>query len=335
MWADLPSAPTLPDALVDRPQWLCWRTETRDGTETKVPIDPRNGHVAAATDPDTWVPFTLARDAAGAVGAGGLGFAFATDDPLVGIDLDDCRDPKEGHVDDWALELVDELDSYTEVSPSGTGLHVILAGDLPEGRNRRGHVECYDRNRYFTVTGDHLPGTPDDVESRPEALVEFHEAYLGESSTGDVHSATDSGTPSREDCAQLSDGAVLARARHATNGRKFSRLWAGNTGGYESHSEADMALCCLLAFWTARDAAQLDRLYRQSGLYRDKWDEVHYADGSTYGEKTIERAIRRTSEVYESSTGVEIPDRLEERFGAPVPALDELADQTERDDQVE
>lgn len=82
----------------------------------------------------------------------------------------------------------------------------------------------------------------------------------------------------------------------ATNGAKFERLWNGNTAGYESHSEADMALCCLLAFWTGGDATQMDRLFRQSGMYRGKWDEVHYADGSTYGEKTVERAIQTTTE---------------------------------------
>jgi len=72
----------------------------------------------------------------------------------------------------------------------------------------------------------------------------------------------------------------------------------GDTSGYESHSEADMALCRLLAFWTGRDRSRMDRLFRQSGLARDKWDEVHYADGSTYGEKTLERAIARTDDVY-------------------------------------
>jgi len=63
-----------------------------------------------------------------------------------------------------------------------------------------------------------------------------------------------------------------------------------------------MALCCLLAFWTGGDHQQIDRLFRQSGLLRDKWDEVHYADGSTYGEKTIERAVASISEFYDPDT---------------------------------
>ena len=96
----------------------------------------------------------------------------------------------------------------------------------------------------------------------------------------------------------LDDKKLLKKARRASNGPKFERLWAGNTGGYESNSEADMALCCLLAFWSGGDQKQMDRLLRQSGLLREKWDEVHYADGSTYGEKTIERAVENTSNFY-------------------------------------
>jgi primase-polymerase (primpol)-like protein len=101
----------------------------------------------------------------------------------------------------------------------------------------------------------------------------------------------------------LNDEALLEKARRASNGPKFERLWAGNTGGYESNSEADMALCCLLAFWSGGNQRQMDRLFRQSGLLREKWDEVHFADGSTYGEKTIERAISNTSEFYDPDRG--------------------------------
>jgi primase-polymerase (primpol)-like protein len=100
----------------------------------------------------------------------------------------------------------------------------------------------------------------------------------------------------------LDDGVVVEKARSAANGAKFGALYRGSTSGYESQSEADMALCSLLAFWTGGDARQMDRLFRASGLMRGKWDEQHYADGSTYGEKTIERAIAGTSEFYEPSS---------------------------------
>jgi primase-polymerase (primpol)-like protein len=102
----------------------------------------------------------------------------------------------------------------------------------------------------------------------------------------------------------LEDGDLLQKAKTAANGEKFEQLWRGSTSGYESHSEADMALCSLLAFWTGGDERQVDRLFRDSGLMREKWDEVHFADGSTYGEKTIERAIAGTSEFYEPTEDV-------------------------------
>jgi primase-polymerase (primpol)-like protein len=96
----------------------------------------------------------------------------------------------------------------------------------------------------------------------------------------------------------LDDETLLEKAHDAENGAKFGRLWRGDTSGYDSHSEADMALCCLLAFWTGRDPRRIDELFRRSGLLRKKWDETHYADGSTYGEKTVARACRQTSETY-------------------------------------
>jgi len=97
---------------------------------------------------------------------------------------------------------------------------------------------------------------------------------------------------------ELDDDELIERAKEAANGEKFQRLWRGDTSGYPSHSEADMALCCLLAFWTSGDPQRVDRLFRASGLMRDKWDEVHYADGATYGERTVKRACKRVDDSF-------------------------------------
>ena len=239
-----------------------------------------------------------------------MGFVFTDGDPIVGVDLDDCRDPESGDVDETAREIIERLDSYTKVSPSGTGFPVLIAGELPEGRNRRGDVKLYDSARYFTVTGDHVEKTPRRVARRQDALEAIHRGYVAETkpdapssngvageALGDEGATVVSSEESSGSAMDLEDEAVLEKAKAAANGSKFERLWNGNTEGYESHSEADMALCCLLAFWTGGDATQMDRLFRESGLYRRKWDEVHYADGSTYGEKTVERAIETTTRV--------------------------------------
>ena len=294
----------IPDALVKREQWVCWREEDRDGKPTKVPVMPTSGEFASTADPDTWTGFETALEFLDTGEADGVGFVFSEDDPIVGVDLDDCREPGTTVVDSPAQAIIERFDSYTEVSPSGTGFHVLVAGALPDGRNRRGSMELYDSVRFFTVTGDHVDGTPAQVARRQDALDAIHRDHV----QNDEQSNADTGSPPAgggtahadpvSDAVDFEDTEVLENARTAENGEKFEQLRTGSTE-YDSHSEADMALCCLLVFWTGGDRAQIARLFRQSGLMRGKWDEVHYADGSTYGEKTVERAIATVTEYYD------------------------------------
>ena len=306
----------IPERLRERDQWVCWREEDRDGKPTKIPVTPGAGGFASATESETWAGFEAALDYTETEHADGVGFVFTDDDPIVGVDLDDCRDPETGDVDDAALDIIARLDSYTEVSPSGTGYHVLIRGELPEGRNRRGGVELYDTARFFTVTGDHVEETPTRVARRQDALTAIHREYVQDTerdmaSESKQYEGADDESPTTGAAGvdvDLDDKDLLKKARNASNGEKFERLWNGNTVGYDSQSEADMALCCLLAFWTGGDRTQMDQLFRQSGLHREKWDEVHYADGSTYGEKTIERAIATTSEFYDPDAGDDAAD---------------------------
>lgn len=284
---------TIPDSLTACAQWVCWAERERDGKPTKVPLDPRTSTYASVREPSTWETFEVAQRAAGGDDIDGVGFVFTDDDAFVGVDLDDCRDPETGRPESWARSIVDDLDSYTEVSPSGTGFHVYVRGSLPHGGNRSGGIECYETARFFTVTGDWVGGTPTDVRERTDALTAVHAAHVASPEMGEVNATSGS---------VLSDDDVFTKAENAKNGEKFARLWRGDTSGYDSHSEADMALCFILAFWTRRDTRQMDRLFRRSGLYREKWDERHYADGRTYGEQTVTRAARGISDVYEPQT---------------------------------
>jgi putative DNA primase/helicase len=131
----------------DLRQWLCWRTEERDGKPTKVPYSPLTGEKASSTNPETWVNHSEAVSAHREHGYHGIGFVFTPQDDLCGVDLDGCVDPENGEIEGWAQEIIEELDSYTEVSPSGTGVHVLLRRELPPGRNRKGHFEAYDNGR--------------------------------------------------------------------------------------------------------------------------------------------------------------------------------------------
>jgi len=292
----------VPSALRDRPQWVCWRSEQRDDKSTKVPVDANTGEYASATDARTWADVETALEyARDHDSVDGVGFVFTDDDSLVGVDLDDCRDSDTGELSEDARAIVDRLDSYTEVSPSGTGVHVIVHGALPEGRNRHDDVEMYEMTRYFTVTGACL-GEQRVIHERTDELAAVHREYVAQETetTADHPSAAVEASVSVASAGNaLSDEDLLEKARSAQNGQKFSALWRGDTSGYDSHSEADMALCCLLAFWTGRDGRRVDRLFRESGLLRGKWDEVHYADGATYGERTVERALQVTTDAYD------------------------------------
>ena len=280
----------------DLRQWLCWRSEERDGKPTKVPRSPLTGEKAKSTDPQTWASYDEAVNAYRVHGHHGIGFVFTPEDGLCGVDLDGCLDPKSGEMEPWAQEAIEELDSYAEISPSGTGVHVLVRGELPEGRNRKGRFEAYDRARYFTVTGKHLSGTPRGIEGRQEELEGVVRRVFGEPSANS-HGAPVA-APERADNG-ISDNEVVQRALAASNGERFARLWDGDTTGHGSHSEADLALCGMLAFWAGPDEARIDGLFRRSRLMRPKWDERHYGDGRTYGQGTIAQALAGRSEFWE------------------------------------
>jgi primase-polymerase (primpol)-like protein len=173
-------------SMRDLRQWLVWRSEERDGKPTKVPYSPDTGRRASSTDPETWAGYDEAVRAARECDYSGIGFVFTPEDDLCGVDLDGCVDPETGEMEAWAMEIVEELGSYTEMSPSGTGVHVLLRGELPAGRNRKGSFEAYDRGRYFTITGRHLAGTPRSIESRHEELERIVNRVFGEPSTTTV-----------------------------------------------------------------------------------------------------------------------------------------------------
>src|SRR5215212_559985 len=288
----------------DLRQWLCWRSEDRDGKPTKIPYSPLTGQRASSTSRGTWAGYEEAVRACEEHGYGGIGFVFTSEDDLCGVDLDGCLNADTGEIEPWARIIIEELDSYTEISPSGTGVHVLVRATLLEGRNRKGRFETYDRDRYFTVTGKHLAGTPQTIERRQEELGGVVRRMFGEqSANGHTNPVA---APDRLDNG-LSDDEVVRKALSAANGERFSRLWSGDTSGYDSHSEADLALCGMLAFWTGGDAARIDTLFRQSGLYRKKWERKDYRDG------TITEALSGKTEFYDAPRAVKLADGTERK----------------------
>ena len=299
-----------PAELRDLPRWVGWREERHDGRLTKVPYCVATGERASTTDPTTWASL---EDAAASVGQyDGRGIVLGGG--LVGIDLDQVLDPATDDLVAWAAELVEELSTYTELSPSGTGLHLLLWADLPGDRHRAdgpdgaGHVEMYAEGRYFTVTGEHWPGTPAELASGPEMQDTLARVYARLFPTSDEPTPT---IPTPAPMHDLTDDELLTRARSAKNGAAFARLFdQGDISDYPSPSEADLALACMLCFWAGPDAAQIERLFAQSALARrDKWQRPDYR------RRTIDRALETSKEFYTPSR------RREEPGPAPGPDL--------------
>jgi hypothetical protein len=293
-----------PACLRERRQWVAWRYIERDGKQTKAPVNPHTGGLADSTDPSTWGEFQDSFDACQQdANLAGVGFVFTPDDPYCGVDLDDCIDTQSGEVKGWAVDVVNQLDSYTEISPSGSGFKVFLEANKPGRRCRKayhdGEVEVYDRDRFFTVTGQWLEQCPAEIQPRQEPLNCLYRAVFGEDEgdgAGSV-STTPGPKPSNNGHVHLDDDEIIEIASNQRrSGAKFSALWSGDWNShFNSASEADSSVVFTLAFYT-KDAAQIDRLFRQSGLMRDKWDEQH--GEQSYGEMTITKALGKVTKQY-------------------------------------
>jgi len=284
----LPISPdAIPSELKRALQFVGWRYELRDDQWTKPPICIQTGEHASSTDLNTCTSYELALHAYrnGTHELDGIGYVLIEDNHVVGFDFDHCRNPDTGEIDPWASELIHRLNSYTEISPSGCGIRVWTYGtfvDEKQGR-KSGDVEMYRGQRYLTLTGCHLEGTPATIERRQEVINAIYDQFFRrvERPPGKPH--TNGHTPS------LDDAALLKKALNARNGGKLARLLAGDVRGYPSASEADLALCSMLAFWTP-DAEQIDRLVCGSGLFREKWERADYRDA------TIAKAISQVRE---------------------------------------
>jgi primase-polymerase (primpol)-like protein len=293
----------VPEILRERDQWVCWRFEQREGKWTKAPLKAHApSQRASSTDPQDWNTFETAAAAYEAArgtrtAVDGVGFVFAHGGDLVGFDLDAVV-LGDGAIDPWGAELLGQLaPTYHEISPSGKGIKGIVKGELPgPGINRRGlgpdcrfGFEMYSSGRFFTITGESLDEDAG-IADRSDVVRELYGRFKTE--RRDQGEAS-SGPP------LAGDDELLDRARNAKNGAAFASLFEGKIPPRSSPSEADFQLCCRLAFWFNRDPVAIDRVFRRSGLMRDKWDSPR--GDTTYGAYTIANAIGITEEVYAPS----------------------------------
>lgn len=166
---NLPDLPAITQ-LKSRAQWVAWKYELRPGAEkpTKPLIAPRSGFKASHSEPRHWAGYSDAVTRVVRSGLEGVGYVLSEDDNLTGGDLDDCRDSETGVLQDWAADIVALAETYIEISPSGQGLRIIWEGKVPEAIvNHPAQVEVYGRQRYLTITGRHLEGTPTEIRPAP------------------------------------------------------------------------------------------------------------------------------------------------------------------------
>lgn len=281
----------IPAELRAIPRWVMWRYEVRDNKWTKPPYSV-TGRPASSTDPSTWADFDRVRSAYETGEWDGVGLIHLPEDRLTGIDWDKVRDPATGEFEPRAADEISRLDTYAEVSPSETGVRAYARGVKPGRKCKRGGFELYDGTtadgkpggRFLTVTGHRLAGCPAAVCERPDEITALYRDRLDPPRAEHRPPAA---TP-------LTDFDVLSKLRRARNHDKFDRLYAGDTSGYPSLSEADEALACLIAFYTT-DEDQIFRLIRGSALDRDKWARPDYAA------RTVRRALEVVTEHYRHS----------------------------------
>ncbi|MEX3621886.1 phage/plasmid primase, P4 family [Viridibacillus arvi] len=281
----------IPAELKALPQWILWRFEERGGKKTKVPYQ-QDGEMAQANNRRTWSTFATAVKFYMEGNYDGIGFVFSRQDSYIGIDIDKCVADDKPNT--FATEIIDTIDSYTEFSPSGTGIHIIIKGSLPQsvmgtGRKNTKHgLEIYSYGRYFTFTGNRE--NSNDVYDRTDELAEVFEKYFDDSDIqGRVNLAE-----FEKDEIKHSNEKLWEMMFRSKNGDEIRSLYNGNLIK-DDHSGSDLALSNHLAFWTGKSAIRMDTMFRETGLMRDKWDIIHHSSGETYGERTIAEAITSTT----------------------------------------
>lgn len=274
----IPNFDGIPAELKADRNWVLWKLEEREGKNTKIPYQI-NGTRADTSNPNTWADYHSVERASGAFS--GIGYVLTESSGIVGIDWDHVRNTD---TEEWNQEVLQEIkscNSYAELSQSGEGAHVFVKGKIPGDRKRKGNFEIYSSGRFFVVTGQHID-SPQEIIENQEAIDRLYEKHFAVTAVV----TTDK-----------SDDAILKQCRVD---KKFQKLFAGDTSGYENdESRADLAFCGILVKHT-KDREQINRLFRRSGLYREKWDREDYRIATI--EKAVEGVYQR-----DNSNKINIP----------------------------
>lgn len=292
----------IPQQMKELPNWLLWKLVQKEDKPkpTKIPFHTETFQACDPTSAGNWVMFGHAHNIykKNFNSFNGLGFCLSKETGICFVDLDDCLD-EQGHLEPWAVDVLDQLPrSFVEISQSGKGLHYFAKGLLP-GTGKKVHIpnggvlEMYDCNRYAAVTGNIYLDCPAVLQEAQEAIVALYERYFKEE-------------PAEEELIiegevgnHLTDAELLQLMfENPKKGKTIKALWNGDISGHnQDESSADMALLAYLAFWTNRDAEQMENLFSQSVLgERNKWQKRE-----DYRRRSINAAIRKCKNGYNPS----------------------------------
>jgi len=311
VWLE-PRFESIPARLKNLKHRVVWRArwDAKRGRWTKPPSQT-SGCPASHSNPAHWDTFECTCFTYKRGGWSGIGYVLAADDLLTGIDLDHCRDLETGKIASWALRIVKRCGSYSEVSPSGTGIRIFIIGKLPgTGRKRRlpdcgddAAIEIYDKQRFLTLTGHGLKNSPATIKRRQRVIDAIMEEFFPKP---EPVASLPVNLPVNPRGLDLADRAVLDIALASQFGREFHQLYyEGDTSAHNhDHSTADYSLIRSLTFFSGGNREQAERLFGESALVREKW-----LDRPGYRKLTIDAALANMTHLYDPNYYFNNPTR--------------------------
>jgi len=288
----------LPNEIKENGYFCVWRYQNQNGRGSKIPYNPKTGENARSDDRETFCTYAEAVRAVGRFDGLGLGL-FGE---YGAIDIDNCMTIGDAKFK-MATEIINIMDSYFELSPSKNGIRILFKTkdfkyDIEKYyiNNQKLGLEVYCANttkKFVSITGYSFDEKYE-FAYRNDELLKVLDTFMKRPSK---NNSVNSEIININSC--LSDEKIIEKASNAVNGLRFKKLFSGNTEDYKSQSEADLALCNILAFWTGRNEDQMDRIYRKSGLFRDKWDYKRF--NSTYGAITIKKSADSCENTYKKN----------------------------------
>lgn len=288
----------IPSELRELNQWGIYKREWDEDRQKwkKKPHNPFNGKLGSSTNEGTWSDFQTALDAINKFKADGLAFYFKP--PYIGIDLDDIPDDLERYLqgdieNNLVYVFMNSTKTYSEISMSGKGIHIIGKAKIPGDRRRKKNVEMYTDGRFFAITGNFF-GNNNEVNEIPKTQMDFlYKRYL----ENDNVINHDFSKTSWNDGNDLSVNEIVQTALSSSTGHRFKLFMDGGWEKvYSSQSEADLAFANDLAFWTAGDFQKMDEIFRMSAMMREKYDQKR--GKTTYGIGILNKAISENTNHY-------------------------------------